>query len=346
MRLTSANQAIIPLSMRSVFSRKPIASAKRRTARGLTIAVARPAPHSMAKASRSYPPVASSATKPTWCSWQNAINSVIPALLLVKRRIAPSRPSRTSSAAEQTSTPQIRSVTVTCLVHAIDNRATVRSCVTLQQAVPRLTSGCCQRGNGRRTPRTGSGGHLTPCSAAPITLRRRLLDTRGSVHKRGYGHKQATAAPIVAGVSEAGDCSGKPGAGCVGVAGSAALRRERQSGLCLAATLPGRCGGTGRASLAAGDGDAGLSEGDGTGRRERGDRDRVGRRLSPAGWRGCPGHDAAAGAGRSGAAMIPVPSGVRVWLAVGRTGGRPDRHAQRYERAGVAGAARPRPRPA
>ena len=32
--------------------------------------------------------------------------------------------------------------------------------------------------------------------------------------------------------------------------------------------------------------DAGSSEGDGTGRRERGDRDRVGRRLSPAGWRG------------------------------------------------------------
>src|SRR3954468_7709464 len=115
---------------------------------------------------------------------------------------------------------------------------------------------------------------------------------RGSVHKLGYGHKQATAAPIVAGVSEAGDCSGKPGAGCVGVAGSAALRRERQSGLCLAAALPGRCGGTGRASLAARDSDAGSSEGGGTGRRERGDRDRVGRRLSPAGWRGCPGHDA------------------------------------------------------
>src|SRR4051794_41081879 len=191
MRLTSANQAIIPLSMRSVFSRKPIASAKRRTARGLTIAVARPAPHSMAKVSRSYPPVASSATKPTWCSLQNAINSVIPAPLLVKRRIAPSRPSRTSSAAEQTSTPQIRSVTVTCLVHAIDNRATVRSCVTLQQAVPRLTSGCCQRGNGRRTPRTGSGGHLTPCSAAPITLRRRLLDTRpqGSLQTSQQQHR-------------------------------------------------------------------------------------------------------------------------------------------------------------
>src|SRR3954454_23366829 len=76
----------------------------------------------MAKASRSYPPVASSATKPTWCSLQNAINSMIPAPSLVKPRVAPSQPSRTSSAAEQTSTPQIRSVTVTCLVHAIDNR--------------------------------------------------------------------------------------------------------------------------------------------------------------------------------------------------------------------------------
>src|ERR671914_542166 len=74
---------------------------------------------------------------------------------------------------------------------------------------------------------------------------------RESVHKLGYGHKQATATPSVAGGSEAGD--------------------------------------------------------------------RVGQRLSSAGWRGCPGLDAAAGAGRPGAAMIPVPSGVRVWLAVGRT---------------------------
>src|SRR3954471_9763439 len=142
---------------------------------------------------------------------------------------------------------------------------------------------------------------------------------RRSVRKFGYGHKQATAAPSVAGVSEAGDCVGNVAAGLVGIASGATLRRERQPGFRVAAALPGRRGGPGRASLAAGDSDAGPSEGDGTGRRERGDRDRVGRRLSPAGWRGCPGHDAAAGAGRSGAAMIPVPSGVRVWLAVGRT---------------------------
>src|SRR3954452_7376289 len=142
---------------------------------------------------------------------------------------------------------------------------------------------------------------------------------RGSVRKFGYGHKQATATPSVAGVSEAGDCGGDVVAGRVGVAGGAALRRERQPGFRLATALSGWCVGTGRASLAAGDGDAGSAGGGGTGPRWRGDRDRFGRRLSCSGWRGCPGLDAAAGAGRAGAAMIPVPSGVRVWLAVGRT---------------------------
>src|SRR4051795_9644649 len=142
---------------------------------------------------------------------------------------------------------------------------------------------------------------------------------RGSVHKHGYGHKQATAAPSVAGVSEAGDCGGDVAARLLGVAGCAALRRERQPGFRLATALSGRCGGTGRASLIAGDGNAGSSGGDGTGPRRRADRDHGGRRLPPAGWRGCPGLDAAAGTGRPGAAMIPVPSEVRVWLAVGRT---------------------------
>src|SRR5215208_6287862 len=56
----------------------------------------------------------------------------------------------------------------------------------------------------------------------------------------------------------------------------------------LAAALSGGRGGAGRALLAAGEGDAGSSGGDGTGRRERADRDYVGRRLSPAGRRGCP----------------------------------------------------------
>src|SRR3954453_195027 len=142
---------------------------------------------------------------------------------------------------------------------------------------------------------------------------------RRSVHKRDYGHKQATATPSVAGVSEAGDCGGDVVAGRVGVAGCAALRRERQPGFRLATALSGRCGGTGRASLAAGGGDAGSAGGGGTGPSCRGDRDRVGRRLSRSRWRRCPGRDAAAGVGRLGAAMIPVPSGVRVWLAVGRT---------------------------
>src|SRR3954452_1582288 len=94
---------------------------------------------------------------------------------------------------------------------------------------------------------------------------------RRSVHKLDYGHKQATATPSVAGVSEAGDCGGNVAAGRVGVAGGAALRRERQSGFRLAAALPGRCGGTGRASLVAGEGDAGSSGGEDTGSRERAD---------------------------------------------------------------------------
>ena len=43
---------------------------------------------------------------------------------------------------------------------------------------------------------------------------------RGCVHKRGYGHKQATATPGVAGVAAAGDCGGEllPGASVARVA--------------------------------------------------------------------------------------------------------------------------------
>src|SRR5215212_7348577 len=63
---------------------------------------------------------------------------------------------------------------------------------------------------------------------------------RGSVHKHGYGHKQPTATPSVAGVAEAGDCGRDIAAGLVGVASGAALRRERQPGFCLAAALSGR----------------------------------------------------------------------------------------------------------
>src|SRR5215208_6260111 len=118
---------------------------------------------------------------------------------------------------------------------------------------------------------------------------------RGSVHKRGYGHKQATATPSVAGVSEAGDCGGDVVAGRVGIASSAALRRERQPGFRLATALSGRFGGAGRASFAAREGGAGSAGGDGTGPRERADRDRADRWLSRSRRRGCPGRDAAAG---------------------------------------------------
>src|SRR3954470_23499751 len=102
---------------------------------------------------------------------------------------------------------------------------------------------------------------------------------RGSVHKRGYGHKQATATPSVAGVSEAGDCGGDVAAGLLGIAGGAALRRERQPGFRLATALSGRFGGAGRASFAARDSCTGSAGGDGTGPRERADRDRVDRWL-------------------------------------------------------------------
>src|SRR3954465_1108806 len=98
---------------------------------------------------------------------------------------------------------------------------------------------------------------------------------RSSVHKLSYGHKQAAAATsIVAGVSEAGDCGGKLGAGFVGVASGAALRRECQPGFRLAAALPGRFVRTGRALLVARDGDAGSAGRND--RREQADRDRVG----------------------------------------------------------------------
>src|SRR3954451_5330891 len=102
---------------------------------------------------------------------------------------------------------------------------------------------------------------------------------RESVHKLGYGHKQATAVPSVAGGAEAGDCGGDVVAGLVGVASGAALQRERQPGFRLAAALSGRRVRTGRASLVACDGDTGSSGGDGTGPRRRADRDRIGRRL-------------------------------------------------------------------
>src|SRR4051794_26888324 len=94
---------------------------------------------------------------------------------------------------------------------------------------------------------------------------------RGSVHKRGYGHKQATATPSVAGGSEAGDCGSDVAARLLGIAGGSALRRERQPGFRLAAAVSGRRVRTGRTSLAAGECDAGSAGEEGTGRRERGD---------------------------------------------------------------------------
>ena len=93
---------------------------------------------------------------------------------------------------------------------------------------------------------------------------------RGSVHKRGYGHKQATATPIVAGVSEAGDCGGKllPGASVSRVARRYdvnanqvfAWRRRYRDGAAEPAEL----------RLLPVTVTPDQPEGDGTGRRERG----------------------------------------------------------------------------
>ncbi len=53
------------------------------------------------------------------------------------------------------------------------------------------------------------------------------------------------------------DCRGDVDAGLVGVTGGAALRREREPGLCVAQALSRRVNRTGRASTDAGDGNAG-----------------------------------------------------------------------------------------
>ena len=122
---------------------------------------------------------------------------------------------------------------------------------------------------------------------------------------------------------EASDCSGElPARGfCVGC--SAAQRRERQPGVHLAASVS-RAGWRGRWLGAGGcraGRDAAAPGGRCRGCRSRGgtDGDRAGRRLAgdrrPGGGR----FGAGPGAFGSGAAMIPVPGGVRVWLATGAT---------------------------
>ena len=180
--LTSAHQAIIAASMRSVFSRTPIASAKRRTSRGLRIAQGRSCAHRRAKGLFSYPPVASIATRPTPWLWQNAASAATPSAVLAKRWKAPARPMRASRCVDETSTPQMMSVTVTCLVRATAHRATVRSCVT-KATVPKLIRGCSRRGNGRPPPREGTGGRPPPRSPARLTPPGDSPDTRGFAPK-------------------------------------------------------------------------------------------------------------------------------------------------------------------
>ena len=148
--------------MRSVFSSKPIASAKRRTDRGLTTAHGTPCRPQQAEGAASHirrsPP---SQRARRACSRQNAASCRSRPRSLEPQRLVRRGPTRASKFSDETSTPQMIFVTVTCLVHAIDNRATVRSCVTRgsgPKAHPRLWP----EGDGRRPPREGSGGHRTP----------------------------------------------------------------------------------------------------------------------------------------------------------------------------------------
>src|SRR5579859_2748724 len=143
----------------------------------------------------------------------------------------------------------------------------------------------------------------------------------GSVHKFDYGHKfaGASSASIVAGGVEAGDCCSLAGAGVIGVGGGAALRRECEPGFCVAQALPRRSRHSSSSATGAGDGNAGSGARARTGVDKRVDRDRVGRWLPGSRRQQGQGLGPAVGPGRAGTAMIPVPSGVRVWLAVGRT---------------------------
>ena len=183
MRLVSANHAIMPASILSVFSRLPMASAKRRTWRGLTMAVGRPAAQRWAKGACSYPPVASMAQRSTLCRRQKAARASRPGGVLAKRWYAPARPMRASRCVLLMSIPQRMLVTVTCLVHATGNRATVRLCVTRRRPVPRLTHGCCLGEDGRQPPRGRRGGGAPP--PPPPGATRSLPNPRANVQIQG-----------------------------------------------------------------------------------------------------------------------------------------------------------------
>src|SRR5438445_7672840 len=92
------------------------------------------------------------ATSSTTWAWQKLARATMPSAVLGKEPVAPSRPMRAASEAEEISTPQIMRVTVTCLVSAMGSHATVRSCVT-RAAVPVLSDGDKHhRMNGSRPP--------------------------------------------------------------------------------------------------------------------------------------------------------------------------------------------------
>src|SRR3954470_10460582 len=176
-----------------------MALAKLRTEHGLTMAAGKPAAQSWPKGCLSYPPVASITTSSTPWLRQKAASASMPSMVLGNCCQAPLRPTRASRVSEPASTPQMTSVTVTCLVDATGNRATVRSCVTPRRLVPRLPCGYGLGGRGRQLPRTGSGGHWTRCSTIVADPTCRGPDTRGLPYRLrlragdpvGGGHRQA-----------------------------------------------------------------------------------------------------------------------------------------------------------
>ena len=166
--------------MRSVFSSSPIPFAKSRIARGLSKATGTPPAHSKAKACFSYPPLASIATSSTLCCRQNAASSAMPSAVLRKERAGPEGPTKASREVEETSTPQIVLVTVTCLVRAMESLATVRSCVTAAAVPKSSTTVAHRRDHGRRPPREGFDLGRTPHSDI-VTKPAAFIQIQGTV---------------------------------------------------------------------------------------------------------------------------------------------------------------------
>src|SRR5207253_6438691 len=132
------------------------------------------------------------ATSSTTWAWQKLARATMPSAVLGKEPVAPSRPMRAASEAEEISTPQIMRVTVTCLVSAMGSHATVRSCVT-RAAVPGLSDGDKHhRMNGSRPP-AGDRIYSVPHCDSFLHHCRLFRDTRMTAET---DNENATAGPF------------------------------------------------------------------------------------------------------------------------------------------------------